>query len=77
MSKKNIAEQESKIKESLFEFLKTHIAEADINLIDEIVLSYVIAVLEDVGTEPVFDIEVAITAASLFIPGPGGVATSR
>nr|CAI5863502.1 unnamed protein product [Callosobruchus analis] len=68
MSKKNIAEQESKIKESLFEFLKTHIAEADINLIDEIVLSYVIAVLEDVGTEPVFDIEGFCEMMSAYFP---------
>lgn len=57
MSKKYIAEQESKIKDSLFEFVKTHIPDADLNFIDEIVLSYVIAVLEDVGTEPVFDVE--------------------
>lgn len=57
MSKKYIAEQETKIKNSLFEFVKAHIPEADLNLIDEIVLSYVIAVLEDVGSEPVFDVE--------------------
>lgn len=57
MSKKYIAEQETKIKDSLFEFVKTHIPDADLNFIDEIVLSYVIAVLEDVGTEPVFDVE--------------------
>ncbi|KAJ8958442.1 hypothetical protein NQ318_002229 [Aromia moschata] len=54
---KNIAEQETKIKDSLFEFVKTHIPAADLNLIDEIVLSYVIAVLEDVGSDPVFDVE--------------------
>ncbi|KAJ8978678.1 hypothetical protein NQ317_015646 [Molorchus minor] len=57
MSKKNIAEQESKIKDSLFEFVKGHIPGADLNLIDEIVLSYVIAVLEDVGSDPIFDVE--------------------
>lgn len=57
MSKKNIAEQETKIKDSLFEFVKTHIPDADLSLIDEIVLSYVIAVLEDVGSDPVFDVE--------------------
>lgn len=57
MSKKNIAEQETKIKDSLFDFVKTHIPEADLNLIDEIVLSYVISVLEDVGSDPVFDVE--------------------
>lgn len=57
MSHKNIAEQETKIKNSLFEFVKTHIPDADLNLIDEIVLSYVVAVLEDVSSDPVFDVE--------------------
>lgn len=56
MSKKYIAE-EIKIKDSLFEFVKSNIPEADLSLIDEIVLSYVVAVLEDVGSEPVFDVE--------------------
>lgn len=62
MSKKSIAEQETKIKDSLFEFVKTHIPDADLNLIDEIVLSYVIAVLEDVGSEPIFDVEGKFTS---------------
>ncbi|KAJ8916691.1 hypothetical protein NQ315_000336 [Exocentrus adspersus] len=57
MSKKNIAEQETRIKDSLFAFVKAHIPDADLSLIDEIVLSYVIAVLEDVGSDPVFDVE--------------------
>lgn len=57
MSKEYLAEQETKIKDSLFEFVRTHIPDADLNLIDEIVLSYVVAVLEDVGSEPVFDVE--------------------
>ncbi|XP_050503068.1 CUE domain-containing protein 2 [Diabrotica virgifera virgifera] len=57
MSKKNIADQEIKIKDSLFEFVKSHIPDADLSLIDEIVLSYVISVLEDVGSDPVFDVE--------------------
>lgn len=57
MSTKNLADQESKIKDSLFEFVKKHIPEADLSLIDEIVLSYVIAILEDVSSDPVFDVE--------------------
>lgn len=57
MSNKNIAGQESQIKDSLFEFVKMHIPDADLNLIDEIVLSYVVAILEDVSSDPVFDVE--------------------
>lgn len=57
MSNGNIQGQESQIKDSLFEFVKTQIPDADLNLIDEIVLSYVVAVLEDVSSDPVFDVE--------------------
>lgn len=57
MSTKNIADQESKIKDSLFEFVNKHIPDANLSLIDEIVLSYVVAVLEDVSSDPVFDVE--------------------
>lgn len=57
MSSKDIAGQESQIKDSLFEFVKTQIPDADLNLIDEIVLSYVVAILEDVSSDPVFDVE--------------------
>lgn len=57
MSSKTIAEQENKIKDSLFEFIKKYIPEADLSLVDEIVLSYVVAILEDVSSDPVFDVE--------------------
>lgn len=57
MSKTSIAVHESKIKDSLFEFVKSHIPDADVNLIDEIVLSYVVSILEEVSSDPVFDVE--------------------
>lgn len=57
MSNKTIAEQENKIKDSLFEFIKKYIPDADLSLVDEIVLSYVVAILEDVSSDPVFDVE--------------------
>ncbi|CAG9861643.1 unnamed protein product [Phyllotreta striolata] len=68
MSKKNLAQQETKIKDSLFDFVKANIPEADLNLIDEIVLSYVIAVLEDVGSDPVFDVEGFCEMMSAYFP---------
>lgn len=57
MSSKMIADQESTIKDSLFEFVQYHIPDADLTLIDDIVLSYVIAFLEDVGSDSQFDVE--------------------
>ncbi|XP_019757021.1 CUE domain-containing protein 2 [Dendroctonus ponderosae] len=57
MSSKMIADQESTIKDSLFDFVRFHISDADLNLIDDIVLSYVIAFLEDVGDDSHFDVE--------------------
>lgn len=53
----NYAEHEETIKKSLFEFMKQYIPNAEFDLIDEIVLSYVVAILEDAGSDPVFDVE--------------------
>ncbi|XP_018328078.1 CUE domain-containing protein 2 [Agrilus planipennis] len=68
MSNRNIAEQESKIRDSLFEFVKKQIPDADLNLIDEIVLSYVVAILEDVSSDPVFDVEAFCEMMSAYFP---------
>lgn len=53
----SMKDQEIKIKDSLFEFVKRFIPDADLTLIDEIVLSYVVAVLEDISSDPGFDVE--------------------
>lgn len=53
----SIAQQESLVKESLFEFVTQNIPSADLNLIDEIVLSYVISILEEASQDPCFDVE--------------------
>ncbi|KAH1011028.1 hypothetical protein HUJ04_000470 [Dendroctonus ponderosae] len=45
------------LRDSLFDFVRFHISDADLNLIDDIVLSYVIAFLEDVGDDSHFDVE--------------------
>lgn len=52
-----IAQQESLVKESLFQFVTDNIPSADLNLIDEIVLSYVTSILEEASREPTFDVE--------------------
>ncbi|XP_030757549.1 CUE domain-containing protein 2 [Sitophilus oryzae] len=73
MSTKTIADQESTIKDSLFEFVKKHIPEADLNLIDEIVLSYVIAFLEDVGSDSQFDVEGFCEMMEAYFPEFGNI----
>lgn len=57
-----IAQQESLVKESLFQFISKHIPNANINVIDEIVLSYVISILEEASQDPCFDVEGEKTA---------------
>lgn len=52
-----IAEQETLVKESLFQFVTKNIPSADLDLIDEIVLSYVTSILEEASREPCFDVE--------------------
>lgn len=52
-----IAQQESLVKESLFQFIVKHVPNADLSVIDDIVLSYVISILEEASQDPCFDVE--------------------
>lgn len=52
-----IAQQESLVKESLFQFITKIIPSADLSAIDDIVLSYVISILEEASQDPCFDVE--------------------
>lgn len=52
-----IAQQESFVKESLFQFIIKNVPKADLNVIDDIVLSYVISILEEASQDPCFDVE--------------------
>lgn len=52
-----IAQQESLVKESLFQFITKNIPSANLNVIDDIVLSYVISILEEASQDPCFDVE--------------------
>lgn len=62
MSKASAAEKELIVKESLFKFLMQHIPCAQISTIDEIVLSYVVSILEELGGETTGDVEEAFDA---------------
>lgn len=52
-----IAQQETLVKQSLFQFIVRNIPSADLSVIDEIVLSYVISILEEASQDPCFDVE--------------------
>lgn len=53
----NIDKQHEAVKKSLFEFVNTHISNADLSVVDEIVLNYVIAILEEASEDPHFDVD--------------------
>ncbi|XP_065172231.1 CUE domain-containing protein 2 [Atheta coriaria] len=67
-SKNTLADQERIIKDSLFAFVRAHIPNGDLSLIDEIVLSYVVSILEDVSSDPVFDVEGFCEMMSAYFP---------
>ncbi|XP_026739906.1 CUE domain-containing protein 2 [Trichoplusia ni] len=63
-----IAQQESLVKESLFQFIVKHVPNADLSVIDDIVLSYVISILEEASQDPCFDVEGFIEMMSAYVP---------
>lgn len=50
-------QQESIVKESLFRFITKNIPTANLTQIDDIVLSYVISILEESSQDSVFDVD--------------------
>ena len=53
----NIEQHHDVVKESFFHFIRKHIPKADLSIVDEIVLSYVISILEEASQDPCFDVE--------------------
>lgn len=53
----NIERQHETIKNSFFQFINTHIPGADLRIVDEIVLSYVISILEEASQDDCFEVE--------------------
>ncbi|CAK1593039.1 unnamed protein product [Parnassius mnemosyne] len=64
----SIAQQESFVKASLFQFITKNIPNADLNVIDDIVLSYVISILEEASQDPCFDVEGFIEMMAAYVP---------
>lgn len=59
--------QESAVKESLFQFITKNVPSADLDVIDDIVLSYVISFVEESSQDPCFDVEGTQLIYSLII----------
>ncbi|XP_001358653.2 CUE domain-containing protein 2 [Drosophila miranda] len=53
----NLEKQHEMVKHSLVEFISGHIPGADFRVVDEIVLSYIISILEEASQDPCFDVE--------------------
>lgn len=53
----NIDKLHEMVKSSLFQFVNKHITAADLSVVDEIVLNYVIAILEEATEDPNFDVD--------------------
>lgn len=62
----SIAQQHDLVKNSLFEFINAHIPGADLSIVDDIVLSYVISILEEASQDPCFDVEGFIEMMSAY-----------
>ncbi|XP_005182533.1 CUE domain-containing protein 2-A [Musca domestica] len=53
----NLEKQHELVKNSLVQFVSAHIPGADFSVVDEIVLSYIISILEEASQDPCFDVE--------------------
>ncbi|XP_036430105.1 CUE domain-containing protein 2 [Colossoma macropomum] len=61
------------IHDALYDFVQSHIPHADLSTLDDVLLSYITGVLEDLGSqtsvEENFDVEVFVEMLEAYIPG--------
>ncbi|KAA0718033.1 CUE domain-containing protein 2 [Triplophysa tibetana] len=61
------------IQDALYEFIQSYIPQADLSSLDDVILSYITGVLEDLGSqesvEENFDVEVFVEMLEAYIPG--------
>lgn len=62
----NIEQQHELVKNSLQQFVSAHIPGADFSVVDEIVLSYIISILEGASDDPCFDVDGFIEMMSAY-----------
>ncbi|XP_072165652.1 CUE domain-containing protein 2-A-like [Diadema setosum] len=65
------------IQTSLSEFVAEHIPDASLDGIDEIVLSYMLGVLEDLGSDDGFEVESFVEMMQAYIPGFEAVSSEK
>lgn len=53
----NLEKHHEIVKTSLFQFIKKHIPEANLSVVDQIVLEYVVSILEESSQDESFDVE--------------------
>lgn len=51
------AQQKSLVREGLFHFITKHVPQANLNVIDDVILVYVISILQEASKDPCFDVE--------------------
>lgn len=64
----NLEKQHAIVKGSLSAFVNTHIAGVDLSVVDDIVLSYIISILEEASADPCFDVDGFIEMMSAYFP---------
>lgn len=64
----NIERQHETIKKSLFQFINAHIPGADLLIVDECILSYIVSVLEDASQDDAYDVEEFMDMMSAYFP---------
>lgn len=53
----NLEQHHEIVKSSLFHFIKKHIPGANLSVVDQIVLEYVVSILEEASQDESFDVE--------------------
>lgn len=65
--------QHAIVKGSLSAFVTSHISGADLSVVDECVLAYVVSILEEASDDPCFDVDGFIEMMSAYIPEFSGI----
>ncbi|XP_055298983.1 CUE domain-containing protein 2-A [Sitodiplosis mosellana] len=73
----NIDKLHEMVKTSLFQFVNKHITAADLSVVDEIVLNYVIAILEEATEDPNFDVDGFVEMMSAYFPDFSQIETGK
>ncbi|XP_075988788.1 CUE domain-containing protein 2 [Anticarsia gemmatalis] len=62
------AQQKALVREGLFHFITKHVPQADLTVIDDVILVYVISILQEASKDPCFDVEGFIEMMAAYVP---------